>query len=66
MNMLRPYVPPLALCLAVEFGIYYGLLGLGASEEWVLKIEVIWLCASVLITLALGERLERRWRDRGD
>jgi hypothetical protein len=66
MWLFRPYIPPFALCLAVEAGIYYGLFALGASEEWVLKAEVLWLCATVLITLSLGERLERRWRDRDD
>lgn len=64
--MFKPYILPLVLCLVIEAGIYYGLLGLGASGEWVLKIEVIWLCVGVLLTLMLGERLEKRWRDRGD
>gem|GEM_PF-2862008 len=27
---------------------------------------MIWLCVGVWITLARGERLEQKWRDRGD
>ncbi len=64
MKMFRPYIPPLALCLVVQAGIYHALVGLGAKADAVLYLEMIWLCASVWITLSLGERLERRWRDR--
>jgi hypothetical protein len=64
--MFRPYIPPLVLVLAIQAGIFYGLLALGAEPDLVLYLEMIWLCVGVWITLALGERLEQKWRDRGD
>jgi hypothetical protein len=66
MKMFRPYIPPLTLCLVIQAGIYHGLLALGAGAQVVLYLEMIWLCASVWITLSLGERLERKWGDRSD
>jgi hypothetical protein len=66
MKMFRPYIPPLAVCLLIQAGIYHGLLALSTEADLVLYLEVIWLCASVLITLEVGERLERKWGDRGD
>jgi hypothetical protein len=66
MKMLRPYIPPLTLVLAVQAGIYHGLLALGAEADLVLCMEMIWLCVGVWVTLELGERLERKWEDRGD
>jgi hypothetical protein len=43
-------------CLVIQAGIYYGLVGLGATEQLIVTIEMIWLCATVLITLSVGER----------
>ncbi|MBS1860835.1 MAG: hypothetical protein JSS68_03890 [Actinobacteria bacterium] len=66
MYRYRGQILAMICCLAVEAGIFYGLVGLGAGEDLVLYAEVIWLCATVVITLSVGERFERKWRDRGD
>jgi hypothetical protein len=60
MSMFRPYVLPFAVCIAIEGAIYYGLVGLGAREELVIFLEMIWLCATVVITLSIGQRIERK------
>jgi len=65
MKMFAPYIPPLALVLAIQAGIFHGLLALGAEPDLVLYLEMIWLCAGVWIILALGERIEQKWRGRG-
>jgi hypothetical protein len=60
MRRYRPQIIALSGCVAVEAGIFYGLAGLGAGGEFVVYVEMIWLCAAVLITLLVGERFERK------
>jgi hypothetical protein len=50
----------LVFCLAVQGGILFGLEGLGAEEQLIVTIEMIWLCASVVIILTAGERFARK------
>lgn len=47
-------------CLVVQSAILYGLEGLGAEEQLIVTIEMIWLCASVVIILMAGERFARK------
>ncbi len=64
MTVLRPYIPPFVVCFVIEAGIYYGLAGLGAREDVIVSVEMIWLCVTVLVTLIVGENLESRRRRR--
>jgi hypothetical protein len=50
----------LILCLAVQSGLLYGLRGLGVNDQLILTVELIWLCASVVIILVAGERFARK------
>ena len=58
MSRYRGHILALIACIAIEGFIYYGLVGLGADEQLVVTTEMIWLCASVWITLSVGERFE--------
>lgn len=60
MHQYRGQILAMICCLAVEAGIYYGLVGLGAGVDLVLYAEMLWLCATVLITLSVGARFERK------
>jgi hypothetical protein len=60
MTRYRGYIFAFVPCFVVEAVIYYGLLGLGASERLILMVEMIWLCATVWITLSIGERFEHK------
>jgi hypothetical protein len=60
MSRYRGQILALIACLLVQAGIYYGLVGLGANEQLIVTIEMIWLCFAVLITLSVGERFERK------
>ena len=60
MSIFRPYILPFAVCIAIEGAIYYGLVGLGAREDVIVSLEMIWLCITVWVTLAVGRRLERK------
>ena len=62
----RGQIVALLACVAIEAGIYYGLFGLGAESALVVDAEMIWLCATVWITLAVGEHFERKGRGSGD
>jgi hypothetical protein len=64
MSMLRPYILPLAVCLAIEAGIYYGLVSLGAREDVIVSLEMIWLCVAVLVTLTVGGHFGRKGDER--
>jgi hypothetical protein len=65
MAQLRPYLLVLAACVAIEGGIYYLLLGLGASEDLVVWVEMIWLCVAVIVTVAVGGHFDH-WEDPDD
>jgi hypothetical protein len=56
----RAQLLALVLCLAVQAGILYGLEGLGANGQLIVTVEMIWLCASVVIILLAGERFARK------
>ena len=56
----RAQLIALIFCLAVQAGILYGLAGLGVDKQLILTIELIWLCASVVIMLWAGERFARK------
>ena len=56
MSQFRGHIFALIFCLAIQGGIFYGLEGLGANEQLIVTVEMIWLCASVLIILSAGER----------
>ena len=60
MTRYRGHIFALVGCLAVQAGIYHGLLSLGAGKDLVLYVEMIWLCAAVLIILSVGERIDGR------
>jgi len=62
----RGYLLAFTSCFIIEGVIYYGLFGLGASERIVLTVEMLWLLATVAITITVGERVERKSGDRGD
>ncbi len=47
-------------CLVVQGAILYGLEGLGAEEQLIIMVEMVWLCASVVIILVAGERFARK------
>jgi len=56
----RAQLLALLFCLAVQSGILFGLEGLGANEQLIVTVEMIWLCASVVIILSAGERFARK------
>ncbi len=56
----RAQILALFFCLVVQGGILYGLEGLGADEQLIIMIEMLWLCASVVIILVAGERFARK------
>jgi hypothetical protein len=56
----RAQLLALLFCLVVQAVILYGLEGLGAEEQLIITIEMIWLCASVAIILMAGERFARK------
>jgi hypothetical protein len=66
MAWYRGYVIALIACVVVETALFYGLVGIGVNDQLVATIELIWLCATVLITLTVGDRFERKERGRGD
>ena len=47
-------------CLAIEVGIFYGLAGLGADGEWIVAIEMIWLCLTSVLTVLIGGRFYQK------
>jgi hypothetical protein len=48
----------MAATLAIEAGIFYGLFGLGANEDLVVAVEMIWLVVSVILGLIVMEHFE--------
>jgi hypothetical protein len=60
MARYRGHLLALIACVAIEGCIYYGLVGLGADEQLIVTVEMIWLCATVWITLSIGERFEHK------
>jgi hypothetical protein len=56
----RAQLVALIFCFAVQAGILYGLEGLGVEESKIVFVEMIWLCASVVIILLAGERFARK------
>jgi hypothetical protein len=67
MSAYRGYILTLATCVAIEAGIFYGMVGLGANGEFVAEIETIWLCVAVVLTLLIGGHFYPEGSDdRGD
>ncbi|MCW2981958.1 MAG: hypothetical protein JWO14_3685 [Solirubrobacterales bacterium] len=58
MTALRAYALALAACVVIEGFIYYGLVGLGASEDVMVELEMIWLCITVFLTLIVGDHFD--------
>jgi hypothetical protein len=56
----RAQLLALIFCFAVQVGLIYGLEGLGANDQLILTIELIWFCASVVIIMLAGERFARK------
>ena len=56
----RAQLLALIFCLAVQSGLLYGLKGLGVNDQFILTVELVWLCASVVIILVAGERFARK------
>ncbi len=56
----RAQLVALIFCFAVQGAILYGLEGLGVEESEIVFVEMIWLCASVVIILLAGERFARK------
>jgi hypothetical protein len=51
---------------AIETGIYYLLAALGASGDLAVAIEMIWLCAFVVIGCTISERFFPEDNEPGD
>jgi hypothetical protein len=56
----RAQLLALIFCLAVQSGLLYGLRGLAVNDQLILTVELVWLCASVVIILLAGERFARK------
>jgi hypothetical protein len=42
--------------LAIEAGIFYLLVGLGAGEDLVVEVEMVWLCVAAFLGVAFADR----------
>ena len=56
----RAQLLALIFCLAVQSGLLYGLEGLNVNDQLILTVELVWLCASVVIILMAGDRFARK------
>jgi hypothetical protein len=56
----RAQLAALIFCYAVQAGLLFGLEGLGVNDQLILTIELIWLCASVVIISWAGDRFARK------
>lgn len=63
MKPFRGYLITLACCVAIEGGIFYGLVGLGADGELIVDLEMIWLCITVVLTVLIGGHFDPEWTD---
>jgi hypothetical protein len=59
MTQTRAFILLMAAVLAVEAGIFYSLVGLGADGELIVAIEMIWLCVSVVLAASVVGHFER-------
>jgi hypothetical protein len=56
----------MAAAIAIEAGIFYGLFGLGANEDPVVAVEMIWLVVAVILGLIVMEHFEPQRDEHGD
>ena len=63
----RAFVLTIPVFLAVEAGIFYALVGLGAGGRTIVAVEMLWLVVAVFLAGLFMHRYEREGSDdRGD
>jgi hypothetical protein len=60
MYQYRGYLIGFVLCFSVQLAVFNLLERLGVREGAIWTIETLLMCATVLITMSLGERFERK------
>lgn len=59
MTWIRALIFVLAAAFAVEAGIFYGLIALGAGEDLLVEVEMIWLCIASFFGVGIVSHFDR-------
>jgi hypothetical protein len=58
MTYFRAIGLAIVAALAIESGIYYGLIALDTGEDLIVDIEMIWLCVAAFFGVAFADQFD--------